>query len=125
MRAKRMTIFMGESDRWRHQPLYFAILQRLKAAGCAGGTVTQGIAGFGANSHIHTSTILRPAADEALVDLPRTVDVELRFRTRSRFDFTDLVRGTTRSPVEWVFDALRPPAGATSRGHAARAKEAG
>ena len=52
------------------------------------------------------------AANEALADLPRTVDVELRFRTRSRFYFTDLVRSTTRSPVEWVLDALRPPAAA-------------
>ncbi|MBX3023764.1 DUF190 domain-containing protein [bacterium] len=63
MRAKRMTIFVGESDQWHHQPLYLAILGRLKAAGCAGATVLHGIAGFGADSRIHTATILRLSED--------------------------------------------------------------
>jgi PII-like signaling protein len=36
MRGKRMTIFVGESDQWRHRPLYLAVLEHLKAAGCAG-----------------------------------------------------------------------------------------
>lgn len=78
MRAKRMTIFVGESDRWRHQPLYLAILQHLKTAGCAGATVTQGIAGFGAHSRIHTATILRLSEDLPVVitavDTPERID---------------------------------------------------
>jgi len=46
------------------RPLYLAILEHLKAAGCAGATVTRGAAGFGAHSQIHTATILRS------IDLP-------------------------------------------------------
>ncbi len=43
MRGKRMTIFLGENDQWHHRPLYMAILEHLKTAGCAGATVTRGI----------------------------------------------------------------------------------
>ena len=52
MRGKRMTVFLDETDHWRHRPLYLAILERLKAAGCAGATAVRGIAGFGPHSHI-------------------------------------------------------------------------
>jgi CBS domain-containing protein/PII-like signaling protein len=67
MRGKRVMIFIGESDQWHHQPLYLAILQHLKAAGCAGATVTRGIAGFGAHSQIRTATILRLSIDLPVV----------------------------------------------------------
>jgi CBS domain-containing protein len=70
MRGKRMTIFTGERDRWKHRPLYLAILEYLKADGCAGATVTRGIAGFGAHSHIKTSTLV-----EISVDLPVLITV--------------------------------------------------
>ncbi len=67
MRGKRMTIFVGESDQWRHRPLYLAILEHLKAAGCSGATVTRGVAGFGAQSQIHTATIIRLSEDFPVV----------------------------------------------------------
>jgi len=63
MRGKRVTIFVGESDQWHHRPLYLAILEHLKAAGCSGATVTRGTAGFGAHSQIKTATILRLSVD--------------------------------------------------------------
>jgi CBS domain-containing protein len=78
MRAKRMTIFVGESDQWQHQALYMAILQHLKAAGCAGATVTRGLAGFGAHSHIKTANILRLSVDLPVVitvaDVPERIE---------------------------------------------------
>jgi len=67
MRGKRMTIFIGESDQWHHRPLYMAILEHLKAAGCAGATVTRGVAGFGAHSQIKTANILRLSIDLPVV----------------------------------------------------------
>jgi CBS domain-containing protein len=67
MRGKRMTIIVGETDYWRHQALYMAILQRLKAAGCAGATVTRGLAGFGQHSQIKTANILRLSFDLPMV----------------------------------------------------------
>jgi PII-like signaling protein len=56
-------IFLGESDRWRHQPLSQALLERLRKEGFAGATVLHGSAGFGARSVLHTSHILRLSED--------------------------------------------------------------
>ena len=61
--ARLLTIFIGESDKWRGRPLYAAILDTLKAEGIAGATVVRGVAGFGAHSHIHTAAILRLSED--------------------------------------------------------------
>ncbi|MGH7895825.1 MAG: DUF190 domain-containing protein, partial [Candidatus Binatia bacterium] len=78
MRGKRMTIFTGERDRWAHRPLYMAILEYLKANGCAGATVTRGLAGFGAHSHIKTSVLVEVSVDLPIVitvvDLPDKID---------------------------------------------------
>lgn len=60
-------IFIGESDKWRHQPLSMALLERLRREGFAGATVFQAIAGFGAHSIVHTSHILRLSEDLPIV----------------------------------------------------------
>ena len=56
-------IFIGESDKWHHQPLHLALVERLRREGFAGATVFRGIAGFGARSVLHTSHLLRLSAD--------------------------------------------------------------
>ena len=61
--AKLLSIYIGESDKWRGRPLYAAILDALRAEGIAGATVVRGVAGFGAHSHIHTAAILRLSED--------------------------------------------------------------
>jgi CBS domain-containing protein len=68
--AKRVCIYIGESDRWRGRALYIAILETLKIRGMAGATVTRGVAGFGAHSRIHTAAILRLSED-----LPLRIEV--------------------------------------------------
>jgi PII-like signaling protein len=60
-------IFIGESDKWHHQSLATALLERLRKDGFAGATVFRGIAGFGARSVIHTSSILRLSEDLPVV----------------------------------------------------------
>ncbi len=60
-------IFLGESDRWQHQPLYVALVERLRREGFAGATVLRGIAGFGARSVMHVSRILRLSEDLPIV----------------------------------------------------------
>jgi PII-like signaling protein len=62
-----MRIFIGESDRWHHQPLYMALLERLRREGFAGATVFHGVAGFGANSVLHTASLLRLSEDLPVV----------------------------------------------------------
>lgn len=63
-------IFFGESDKWHHQSLETALLERLRREGFAGATVFRGVAGFGANSVIHTSRLL-----ELSSDLPVVVEI--------------------------------------------------
>ncbi len=65
--AKKVTVYIGESDRWAGKPLYMAILEVLKAADCAGATVTRGVAGFGAHSRIRTATIVDLSPDLPLI----------------------------------------------------------
>jgi PII-like signaling protein len=56
-------VYIGESDRWHHRPLYLALLERLRQEGFAGATVLHGIAGFGAHSVVHSSHLLRLSED--------------------------------------------------------------
>jgi PII-like signaling protein len=67
-------VFIGESDRWKHQPLSTAILERLRREGFAGATVFHAVAGFGARSVLHTTHVLRLSED--LPVLIEIVDTE-------------------------------------------------
>jgi PII-like signaling protein len=53
--ARLMRIYMGESDKWQGEPLYEAILKRLRLMDIAGATVYRGILGYGAKGHTHKS----------------------------------------------------------------------
>ena len=68
--GKLLRIFIGESDRWHHQPLYEAIVLKARELGLAGATVLRGPMGFGANSRLHTAKILRLS-----MDLPREIKI--------------------------------------------------
>jgi PII-like signaling protein/predicted transcriptional regulator len=68
--GKRLCIYIGESDRWQGKPLDTAILEAVRAQGLAGATVFRGISGFGAHSHIRTSSI-----EVLSVDLPVVIEV--------------------------------------------------
>ena len=65
--GKLLRVFIGESDRWHHQPLYEAIVLKARELGLAGATVLRGPMGFGAKSRLHTSKILRLSMDLPLV----------------------------------------------------------
>ena len=62
-RQRRLTIFIGESDRHGHTPLATEIVQRAHRAGLAGASVFRGVEGYGASNHIHTTRILSLADD--------------------------------------------------------------
>jgi PII-like signaling protein len=53
--ARLMRIYMGESDKWQGEPLYEAIVKRLRMMDIAGATVYRGILGYGAKGHTHKS----------------------------------------------------------------------
>lgn len=65
--GKLLRIFIGESDKHGHKPLYQAIVEMLREEGLAGTTVLRGIEGFGAHSRLHTSRILRLSEDLPIV----------------------------------------------------------
>jgi PII-like signaling protein len=65
-----MRIFIGESDKHGHIPLYEALVEFFRKEGFAGATVLRGVAGFGAHSVYHTDKLLRLS-----MDLPIVVEV--------------------------------------------------
>jgi len=65
--AVLLRIFIGESDRWEHQPLYEAIVLAAREQHLAGATVLRGPMGFGKASRLHTAKILRLSTDLPLV----------------------------------------------------------
>src|SRR3954464_11674833 len=65
--ALLLRIFVGESDRCEHQPLYEAIVLKARELHLAGATVLRGPMGFGAASRIHTAKILRLSMDLPIV----------------------------------------------------------
>lgn len=62
-----MRIFIGESDRHDHRPLYEALVELLRKEGFAGATVLRGVCGFGANRVYHTQKLLDLSADMPIV----------------------------------------------------------
>ena len=68
--AALLRIFIGESDRWEHRPLYEAIVLKAREAGLAGATVLRGPMGFGKSSLLHSANILRLS-----LDLPVVVEI--------------------------------------------------
>jgi uncharacterized protein len=65
--AVLLRIFIGESDRYQHQPLYQAIVLKARELELAGATVLRGPMGFGKSSHLHTAKILRLSMDLPIV----------------------------------------------------------
>src|SRR5204863_6260398 len=68
--AVLLRIFIGESDRSGHRPLYEAIVLRARELQLAGATVLRGPMGFGKSSHLHTAKILRLS-----MDLPMVIEI--------------------------------------------------
>ena len=65
-----LRIFVGESDRHGHHPLYEAIVLKARENGLAGATVLRGVMGYGKHSILHTAKILRLSED-----LPMVVEI--------------------------------------------------
>ena len=62
-----LRVFIGEADRWHGRPLYEAIVLKARELHLAGATVLRGPMGFGANSRLHTTKVLRLSEDLPLV----------------------------------------------------------
>ena len=65
--AMLLRIFIGESDRYGHKPLYEGIILKAREAHLAGATVLRGPMGFGKSSRLHMQKVLRLSNDLPLV----------------------------------------------------------
>ena len=68
--ALLLRIFIGESDRWEHRPLYEAIVLKAREMHLGGATVLRGPMGFGKTSRLHTAKVL-----ELSMDLPLVIEI--------------------------------------------------
>jgi hypothetical protein len=68
--AKKLSVYIGEADTYRDKPLYEALVETARTAGCAGVSVMRGVAGYGATSREHAKHGMRMS-----VDLPLLVHV--------------------------------------------------
>lgn len=101
-------VFLGESDKWHHQPLHVALLERLRKEGFAGATVFHGVAGFGAHSVLHSSHLLRLSEDLPVV--LEVVDTEERVARLTAILDEMVVEGlVTMEKVRVLKYAARPP----------------
>lgn len=78
-----LRIFIGESDSWHGRPLYEAIVKKARELNLAGATVIRGMMGFGAESRIHTTKVLRLSEDlpmiVEIVDSAEKIDLLIPF----------------------------------------------
>ena len=58
-----LRIFLGEADKWHDEPLYDAIVKKLRMMDIAGATVYRGILGYGAKGHEHKKSFLHVSRD--------------------------------------------------------------
>lgn len=61
--AKLLRVFIGEADKWHDEPLYDAIVKKLRMMDIAGATVYRGILGYGAKGHQHKKSFFHVSRD--------------------------------------------------------------
>ncbi len=75
--AKLLRVFLGEADKWHGEPLYDAIVKRLRMLDIAGATVYRGILGYGAKGHEHKKSFFHVSRDMpimmSVVDSPEKI----------------------------------------------------
>lgn len=75
--GKLMRVFLGEADRWHDEPLYDAIVKRLRMMDISGATVYRGILGYGAKGHTHKTSFFHLSRDLpimiSVVDTPEKI----------------------------------------------------
>lgn len=65
--SRLLRIFVGESDKSGHQPLYEAILYEARKQKLAGCTVFRGVMSFGASAHVHTAKLIGISQDLPII----------------------------------------------------------
>jgi uncharacterized protein len=96
--AMLLRIFLGESDKAGHRPLYEEIVLKAREAHLAGATVLRGPMGFGHSSTLHTAKILRLSED-----LPMVIEiVDAEDKIRAFLDEIEPIMGAGLITLERV-----------------------
>ena len=96
--AMLLRIFLGESDKAGHRPLYEEIVLKAREAHLAGATVLRGPMGFGHSSTLHTAKILRLSED-----LPMVIEiVDAEDKIRAFLDQIEPIMGAGLITLERV-----------------------
>ena len=96
--AVLLRIFIGESERSGHKPLYEAIVLKARELQLGGATVLRGPMGFGKSSHLHSAKILRLSED-----LPMVIEiVDSQAKIDSFLPVLDKMMGSGLITVEKV-----------------------
>jgi PII-like signaling protein len=66
-RARRVRIYLNDSDKAGHVPAHLAVLELLRGQGAQGATVFKGLEGFGAAGQLHLSHLVDVAGKLPLV----------------------------------------------------------
>ena len=76
--AKLVRIFLGESDKYKDECLYEAIVKKLRMMDFSGATVYRGLLGYGAKGHTHKAGPLHLSHDLpimiSIVERPERID---------------------------------------------------
>ena len=75
--ARLLRVFIGEADKWHDEPLYEAIVKKLRMLDIAGATVYRGILGYGAKGHEHKKSFFHVSRDMpimiSVIDSPEKI----------------------------------------------------
>jgi len=96
--VKMLKVYVDETDLWHTQPLYEAIVRRLRQAGIAGATVEHGIMGFGSRGKVHHKHLFGISDDKPVVIT--AVDEEEKVRA-----LVPEIRGMVREGLIVLLDA--------------------
>ena len=118
--AKLLRVFIGEADKWHDEPLYEAIVKKLRMLDIAGATVYRGILGYGAKGHQHKTSFFHVSRDLpimlSVVDSPEKIAtaaeavegmLEDGLIVTSDAEFVRLVRGETPGEASHAPGAAR------------------
>lgn len=110
--AGRLRIYCSEGDQWHGKPLYEAIVMKARKDDLAGATVLRGPLGYGANSRLHSASVLRLSEDLPMV--VEIIDAEVKLEALLPEFEAMLSHGLiTLETVRAVFSKTHDPQGRT------------
>jgi len=75
---KMLLVFMDETDTWKEEKLYQAIVRRLEKYGIAGATVIPGVVGYGRHRRIHSPGLFGVTSEKPITVI--VIDEEAKIR---------------------------------------------